>query len=77
MGAPRPASAWLGRRRRRQTAPCAGSGEAAHENGRANEWPVDRPTLQRRACQIAGRHLTPDAWTDVLPNRPCRPVCPA
>jgi len=47
------------------------------EGGRAIEWPVDRPTLQRSACRIAGRDLTPDAWTDVLPTRPYRPVCPA
>jgi class 3 adenylate cyclase/WD40 repeat protein/tRNA A-37 threonylcarbamoyl transferase component Bud32 len=45
------------------------------ELGRAVEWPLDRPTLQRSACQIAGRDLTRDEWTDILPNRPYRPVC--
>jgi hypothetical protein len=45
------------------------------ELGRAIEWPVDRPTLQRSACQIAGRDLTPSQWADILPTRPYRPVC--
>ena len=47
------------------------------EFGSNIEWPVDLPTLQRFACQLAGRDLTRDEWTDVLPNRPYRPVCPA
>ncbi|WP_028066713.1 nSTAND1 domain-containing NTPase [Solirubrobacter soli] len=41
-----------------------------------SEWPTDLPTLQRSACQIAGRDLTPDEWREVLPNRPYRHVCP-
>jgi WD40 repeat protein len=45
------------------------------ELGSAIEWPLDRPTLQRRACQIAGRDLSRELWTDILPNRPYRPVC--
>jgi WD40 repeat protein len=40
------------------------------------EWPTDRPTLQRFACRIAGRDLTPQEWRDLLPNRPYRHVCP-
>jgi WD40 repeat protein len=40
------------------------------------EWPTDRPTLQRFACQIAGRDLTPEEWRDLVPNRPYRRVCP-
>jgi WD40 repeat protein len=40
------------------------------------EWPTDRPTLQRSACRIAGRDLTPEEWRDLLPNRPYRHVCP-
>jgi WD40 repeat protein len=47
------------------------------EAGRAIEWPLDRPTLQRRACEIAGRDLKRDEWANILPNRPYRPVCPA
>ena len=45
------------------------------EKSRAIEWPVDRPTLQRAACEIAGRDLTRDEWAGILPNRPYRPVC--
>jgi hypothetical protein len=45
------------------------------ELGRAVEWPLDRPTLRRFACQIAGRDLTRDEWTDILPNRTYHPVC--
>ena len=40
------------------------------------EWPTDRQTLQRSACRIAGRDLTPEEWRDLLPNRPYRHVCP-
>jgi WD40 repeat protein len=40
------------------------------------EWPTDRPTLQRAACRIAGRDLTPAEWRDLLPHRPYRHVCP-
>jgi WD40 repeat protein len=42
----------------------------------AIEWPLDRPTLQRFACQVAGRDLTREEWTDLLPNQPYRRVCP-
>ena len=45
------------------------------EKSRAIEWPVYRPTLQRAACEIAGRDLTRDEWAGILPNRPYRPVC--
>jgi len=45
------------------------------ELGSAIEWPLDRPTLQRFACQVAGHDLTREAWQDILPNRPYRPVC--
>jgi WD40 repeat protein len=34
------------------------------------DWPLDRPTLQRFACQVAGRDLTRAEWEDVLPNQP-------
>jgi WD40 repeat protein/class 3 adenylate cyclase/tRNA A-37 threonylcarbamoyl transferase component Bud32 len=47
------------------------------EFGSNIEWPVDVPTLRRFACRLAGRDLTRGEWTDVLPNRPYRPVCPA
>jgi WD40 repeat protein len=41
----------------------------------AIEWPLDRPTLQRFACQVAGRDMTRAEWEDVLPNQPYRRVC--
>jgi hypothetical protein len=47
------------------------------EFGDAIEWPLDRPTLQRFACQVAGGDLTREQWREILPNRPYRPVCPA
>ena len=40
----------------------------------AIEWPLDRPTMQRFACRVAGRDLTREEWTDLLPNRPYRRV---
>jgi WD40 repeat protein len=41
----------------------------------AIEWPLDRPTLQRFACEVAGRDITRAEWEDVLPNQPYRRVC--
>ena len=40
----------------------------------AIEWPLDRPTLQRFACQVAGRDMTRAEWEDVSPT-PYRRVC--
>jgi WD40 repeat protein len=45
------------------------------ELGSSLEWPLDRPTLQRFACQVAGRDLTREEWANILPNRSYRPVC--
>jgi hypothetical protein len=47
------------------------------EPGSSTVWPTDRPTLQRFACQVAGRNLTNDEWSDLLPARPYRQLCPA
>jgi WD40 repeat protein len=41
----------------------------------AIEWPLDRPTLQRFACRVAGRDMTRAEWEDALPNQPFRRVC--
>ena len=49
---------------------------APHRAHSASEWPVDRPTLQRFACRVAGRSLSRDEWRAVLPNQPYRRVCP-
>jgi WD40 repeat protein len=40
-------------------------------------WPVDVQSWVDYACQIAGRDLTPDEWSQLLPNRPYQPTCPA
>ncbi|MFL5852691.1 MAG: hypothetical protein ACJ77G_09445 [Solirubrobacteraceae bacterium] len=45
------------------------------ELGDALEWPLDRASLQRFACQVAGRSLTREEWAAVLPNQPYRRVC--
>jgi WD40 repeat protein/class 3 adenylate cyclase/tRNA A-37 threonylcarbamoyl transferase component Bud32 len=47
------------------------------ELGSAILWPLDLAALQRFACRVAGRTLTPDEWRDVLPDRPYRHVCPS
>ena len=39
-------------------------------------WQTDVTTLERYACQVAGRDITPAEWASVLPNRPYQPVCP-
>jgi hypothetical protein len=44
--------------------------------GAASEWPVDRSTLQRFACRVAGRSLSREEWRAVLPNQPYRRICP-
>ena len=40
------------------------------------EWPIDVRTWERYACQVAGRDLTRGEWSDLLPDRPYRHVCP-
>ncbi len=67
-----PAGAWLGPEHRlRAQRPAADlPARARSSSGRR-----DRPTLQRFACRIAGRDLTPEEWRELLPNRPYRPVC--
>jgi hypothetical protein len=47
------------------------------ESGRATTWPIERSTLQRFACRVAGRDLTRPEWRDLLPGRAYRSVCPA
>jgi hypothetical protein len=45
------------------------------ELGSAILWPLDRPTLQEFACQVAGRRLTREEWAELVPARPYRKVC--
>jgi WD40 repeat protein/class 3 adenylate cyclase len=42
----------------------------------AAEWPIDLLTWERFACQVAGRDLRRAEWSDLLPGRPYRHVCP-
>jgi WD40 repeat protein len=39
-------------------------------------WNVDPAAWKARACQIAGRNLTRVEWSDFLPERAYRDVCP-
>ncbi|MDP9300848.1 MAG: AAA family ATPase [Actinomycetota bacterium] len=44
--------------------------------GHGAQWPTDLQTWERFACQVAGRDLTQDEWSDLLPDRPYQHVCP-
>lgn len=39
-------------------------------------WPMDLRAWVRFACQVTGRDLTRAEWSDLLPDRPYRHVCP-
>ncbi|HEV3260793.1 MAG TPA: hypothetical protein VG013_28320, partial [Gemmataceae bacterium] len=45
--------------------------------GTATIWPTDLAALQRYACQVAGRDITPGEWSSVLPGRPYQHLCPS
>ena len=45
-------------------------------SGDAVKWPMDPRTWERFACRVAGRDLTRAEWSDVLPDREYRRVCP-
>jgi WD40 repeat protein len=38
-------------------------------------WDVDPASWQTRACEVAGRTLTPQEWSSLLPERPYEPAC--
>ena len=38
-------------------------------------WDVDRSDWLARACEIAGRSLTPQEWQEFLPDRPYHATC--
>jgi WD40 repeat protein/class 3 adenylate cyclase/tRNA A-37 threonylcarbamoyl transferase component Bud32 len=40
------------------------------------KWPMDPRKWVQFACQVAGRDLTPAEWSDILPDREYRRVCP-
>ena len=45
-------------------------------NSRVYRWETDLDRALDFACQMAGRNLTEDEWTQFLPERPYREVCP-
>jgi WD40 repeat protein len=45
--------------------------------GTATIWPTDLAALERSACQVAGRDITPAEWSSVLPGRPYQHLCPS
>ena len=46
-----------------------------HGNGQGAVWDVDHESWLRRACDLAGRTLTPQEWDEFLPGRPFEPAC--
>jgi WD40 repeat protein len=42
----------------------------------AAQWPTSWRAWKRHACRVAGRDLTRAEWSDVLPGRAYRHVCP-
>lgn len=44
-------------------------------DGTIRQFSVGFDVLQRRACSIAGRTLTPAEWNQYLPGRPFSPAC--
>ena len=40
-------------------------------------WNLEFASLRRRACELAGRELSPAEWTRYLGTRPWRPLCAA
>ena len=51
-------------------------GDLVINNVRAtSRWPIEPRAWVRFACRVAGRDLTRDEWSDLLPGRPYRRVC--
>ena len=44
-------------------------------SGRGYRWDLRPSAWIRRACDVAGRRLTPTEWTQVLPGRAYHPEC--
>jgi WD40 repeat protein len=47
------------------------------DSGQGWVWDVDPTGWAARACEVAGRSLTPQEWRDLLPDRAYRATCPA
>jgi WD40 repeat protein/energy-coupling factor transporter ATP-binding protein EcfA2 len=48
---------------------------AVADSRRGVVWSVDPEAWKRHACAVAGRVLTRDEWSRLLPDRPYRPAC--
>jgi hypothetical protein len=48
---------------------------AVYDTGQAYLWDIRPSSWLRRACVLAGRPLTRQEWTDVLPGREYHPAC--
>jgi WD40 repeat protein len=48
---------------------------ASYESGRAYLWDIRPESLARHACQVAGRRLTREEWSEFLPSRDYDPAC--
>jgi WD40 repeat protein len=49
---------------------------AIENGGKGIAWSLGRGSWSARACRVAGRELTAAEWTQFLPGRRPRPVCP-
>ena len=45
------------------------------DTGQGWVWDVDQSDWLARACQVAGRSLTPQEWQELLPDRPYHATC--
>jgi len=48
---------------------------AGYENGSAYRWDLRPRSLNRHACEVAGRQLTRAEWDEFLPGRDYEPAC--
>ena len=46
-----------------------------YSDGRGYVWDIDPAHWAAKACEVAGRNLTPSEWKEFLPDRPYQPVC--
>jgi WD40 repeat protein len=49
---------------------------AVNANGQGSVWPVSPAALEKHACAVAGRTLTPDEWSEFISGHPYSQVCP-
>jgi WD40 repeat protein len=55
----------------------ASNGQLVISYGGATIWPTGLAPLERFACQVAGRDITPAEWSSALPGRPYQHLCPS